>query len=77
MFGYLKRMFSTAEFDGLYEGKWADEYANELLRACISENYNYLYKKSPTPMTHPELYDPLDPPEGYRYDPYYEIWIKL
>lgn len=30
----------------------------------------------PDPDTHPWLFDPCDPPRGWSYDPYYEMWIK-
>lgn len=29
-----------------------------------------------TPITQPWLYDPLDPPQGWYYDPCYEIWCQ-
>ena len=58
------------------EGLWADQYADELLRDYIRQSYNARYRAAPTPYTHPELFDPLNPPAGYRYDPYYECWVK-
>jgi hypothetical protein len=63
--------------DGLYEGLYADEYVDKKLRERIEDEYTKRYRRVATPFTNPELYDPLNPPEGYRYDPYYEVWIKL
>ena len=60
----------------LDELTWADEYQDPLTRAAITEAYNRRFKPQPTPLTHPHLYDPLSPPMGYRYDPYYECWVK-
>jgi len=58
------------------ETTWADEYADELLRSYIRAEYKKRYMPETTPLTHPQIYDPCDPPQGWRYDPYYEIWIK-
>jgi hypothetical protein len=63
--------------DELYEGLYADEYVDKKIRDRIEDTYTKRHRKVATPFTNPELYDPLNPPEGYRYDPYYEIWIKL
>jgi hypothetical protein len=61
--------------DVLYEGLTAEQYLDPAIRARIAEDYAQRYRPKTTPRTHPELFDPLDPPEGWRYDPYYEIWI--
>ena len=53
------------------------QYKDENLRLEIFENYNKKYKPVPTPYSHPEQFDPLNPPEGWAYDPFYEIWIQL
>lgn len=62
--------------DPLVEGWYADQYSDPDLRERITQDYQARYCSGPTPFTHPEQYDPLTPPRGYRYDPYYEIWIK-
>lgn len=62
-------------FDPLIEGQMAHEIQNNELRQQVGCRYNELYRPESTPHTHPENYDPLDPPAGWAYDPYYEIWI--
>ena len=56
---------------------YADQYNNQQVRDYIQSEYR---KKFPlpkeTPETHPWKFDPLDPPEHWRFDPYYEFWIK-
>lgn len=59
------------------EGSWADQYADEIMRDYIRTEYRARWAPKPTPITHPHMYDPLTPPEGWRYDPYYECWVKL
>jgi hypothetical protein len=59
------------------EHTWADEYVDEVLRSYIREEYNKRHSPAPTPASHPQNYDPLDPPNEWRYDPYYEIWINV
>jgi hypothetical protein len=62
--------------DPLVEGWYADYYTTPELRDRITRDYRARYCQGPTPFTHPENYDPLNPPRGYRYDPYYELWTK-
>lgn len=61
-------------FDDVPEYKLAHELRCPMMRDKISREYNEKYKK--TPLTHPEEYDPLNPPSGWAYDPYYECWLK-
>lgn len=64
----------------IVEGPWADSYKDPELRAKILQDYQERYCKEPaakTPHTNPELFDPLAPPEGWHYDPYYECWVNL
>jgi hypothetical protein len=67
----------------LVEGLYADEYPDcdsGSQRAQIREEYRQRWPRpdmDPTPLSHPWLFDPCDPPEGWRYDPYYELWLKL
>ena len=65
------------KYDPIPEGPWADEIQDPILRTQIQIAYRQKYCAEPTPFTHPERYDPLQPPEGWRYDPYYECWIQL
>lgn len=61
--------------DTLYEGLTAEQYTDPRIRAQIASDYHRRWRPKPTPSTHPELFDPLAPPQGWRYDPYYECWI--
>jgi len=72
----LKQWFTQSQQDPLLEGRYADQYTAIELRLRISQNYQSRHCQGPTPFTHPEQFDPLNPPRGYRYDPYYELWIK-
>jgi len=65
------------EFEKLIESMYADQYTDENTRSIIVREYQQRHALKITPQTNPELYNPLDPPSGWRYDPYYEIWIKL
>lgn len=62
--------------DPIQEGLYADQYRDPEIRLRIRQEYTARYRPAITPATNPELYDPLDPPAGWRYDPYYELWIK-
>jgi len=65
------------EFEKLIDGMYADEYTDENTRSMIVREYQQRYSPKMTTQTHPEFYNPLDPPSGWRYDPYYELWVKL
>lgn len=60
-----------------YEGWTADQYTCPELKSRIIKRYKELYNKKETPVTHPEKYDPLNPPSGWKWDPCYECWIQL
>lgn len=64
-------------YDAIIEGPMAHDYKDQMVRHEIKQSYNIRYRAAATPLTHPENYDPLNPPRGWAYDPYYEIWIKL
>jgi len=73
----LKRWWAAQDHDWsdpLVEGWYADQYTAIELRLRISQNYQSRHCQGPTPFTHPEQFDPLNPPRGYH--PYYELWIK-
>ena len=63
----------------LVEGAWADQY-NEQQQDRIRQQYLARWRPTftqPTPESHPWMFDPCEPPEGWRYDPYYELWVKM
>jgi hypothetical protein len=62
--------------DILYEGLTAEQYIDPEIRARITRDYALRWCPKTTPGTKPELFDPLNPPEGWRYDPYYELWLN-
>ena len=61
--------------DVLYEGLTAEQYTDPAIRAQIARDYALRWRPTTTPASNPELFDPLNPPQGWRYDPYYECWI--
>lgn len=60
----------------IYEGPTAEQYTDPASRIKIAEDYRARWQAAPTPSTHPALFDPLAPPQGWRYDPYYECWLN-
>ena len=73
-----KILFGETTYEYLIEGVYAHQYpeAEAELRDQIIKSYNKKYKPKPTPLSHPERFDPLNPPSGWAYDPYYEMWIE-
>jgi hypothetical protein len=68
----------TPEFDYLSDGLYATDYRNHNDRQKIADAYKQRWQEPfKNPQTHPWKYDPLNPPQGWEYDPYYEIWIKV
>ena len=63
--------------DPLIEGWYADQYCDSITKDYIAQEYRVRHQYCETPLTHPWLFDPCTPPRGWRYDPYYEIWINL
>jgi hypothetical protein len=76
----LKRIFmGETKYDSLIEGVMAHQYP-EMQQDQIRKDYLTRWSPKPqvkTPHTDPCLFDPCEPPDGWVYDPYYEIWIKL
>ena len=68
---------ATQEFDPLIEGTLAHNIKDINLRTKVSDRYRELYCPEPNPISHPELYDPLNPPNGWAWDAYYECWISV
>jgi len=77
---FFKKMFlSKINYDPLVEGLYAHQYSEinqDKIRQDYFEKWN-LKPKPVTPETHPWMFDPCEPPEGWAYDPYYEIWINI
>jgi len=61
----------------IIEGKFADSYTDDETIQMIRQQYKEQWINEVTPYKHPELFDPIDPPANWRYDPYYEVWIKI
>jgi hypothetical protein len=76
----MKKLFSTwwrvFDSDTISEGLMAHEYQDSQRRAAIRDRYLELYRPQVTPLTDPLKFDPLDPPQGWAWDPYYECWLK-
>jgi hypothetical protein len=73
----IKSFFRSFVSDPVIEGLYADQYTDSESRDQISGRYKERYQQHTTPLTHPWLFDPLNPPRDWRYDPYYELWIKI
>lgn len=74
----LKRfLFGRPSFDIIVEGLYAHQYTDENARRIITEKYKERHAPVVNPLTAPENYDPLNPPTGWVYDPYYEIWMEI
>ena len=55
----------------------AHQVSDPSTRKHIREQYQRRWRcPVADPITQPWLYDPLDPPPGWYYDPCYEIWLK-
>ena len=74
---YFNSLFVPFEPYHLIEGKYADSYTDPKTMELIAIRYKERWIPDPNPLSHPESYDPLDPPKGWRYDPFYETWIKV
>jgi hypothetical protein len=67
----------TPDHDSLIEGPYADQYhpqTQDQIRADYLRRWHPEHRPV-TPLTAPHLFDPCEPPAGWRYDPYYECWI--
>ena len=72
----LSKLPAFTEFEPIPEGPMAHEIRDAKVRQLIQEKYDRLYKPEPTPYTHPEKYDPFNPPDGWAWDPYYAFWVE-
>jgi len=73
---FLNKLTTSAtRQESIVEGLYADQHS--LAAQCqIKQEYTRRWSVEKTPLTNPESYDPLQPPPGWRYDPYYECWIN-
>ncbi len=76
---FIKRMarpfqIKFKDSDPIYEGPMAHEYTDPRALSYIEQRYREIH--APNPATNPGLYNPLTPPEGWAWDPYYECWIR-
>jgi hypothetical protein len=74
---FKKVFFGKHTYYDLAEGIYAHQYKDEKIRRQITEEYNKTHLLEETPLTHPSKYHPLNPPEGWAYDPYYALWIRI
>jgi hypothetical protein len=75
---FLKQVFQV-RIDPIIEGVSADQY-NEQTQDQIRREYFQRWappSQQITPESHPWLFDPCEPPQGWSYDPFYEMWVKL
>lgn len=72
---WIKWLQGWQNGDFAVEGVLAHEYRDQATREAILTRYNEIHKPAPSPFTHPELFDPLNPPPGWGWDPYYESWV--
>lgn len=77
MIKFIKKLFEPKVVYPILEGKYADSYTDPEAIKIIKENYTKRWVPDPNPYTHPALFDPLNPPNGWRYDPFYETWVKI
>lgn len=78
MINFLKKLFfGETTFDSLIEGVYAHQYTDANVRKQIQDRYLKKFNPEITPFNNPEKFDPLNPPKGWAYDPYYETWIKF
>ena len=74
----LKKFFGEfPEGDGIVEGPMAHTYQDSVVRERITKKYLECHTKISNPLTDPLNYDPLNPPPGWAWDPYYEVWVRL
>lgn len=71
-----KIFFGETALDSLIEGVYAHNYTDPAIQQQIRDRYIKTHTPEVTPITDPLKFDPLNPPQGWVYDPYYEFWIK-
>ena len=77
MINLLKKLlWGDVVYDELVEGVYAHQYKDEAIRSKIKDKYTKVHTPKITPLTDPLKFDPLNPPLGWSYDPYYECWVE-
>ena len=78
MIKFFKQLLENANKEPypILEGKYADSYTDSAIIEKIKADYKNRWMPDPNPGSHPSLFDPFNPPKGWRYDPFYEEWIK-
>jgi hypothetical protein len=74
--GVTMNLFKWNCVETIPEGVMAHDITDECVKTEIKESYQKRFNPEPTPFTHPQQFDPFDPPRGWAYDPYYEFWMK-
>ena len=69
-------MWFGGEYETITEGRMAHEYTSDRDREEITRRYTEWFSNPITPYVNPERFDPLNPPEGWAFDPYYFVWIR-
>lgn len=73
----LNVLFGQPKLDPLVEGPMAHEYTDPVAIQAIQTSYEERFPAPvDTPWTHPWRFNPCNPPMGWAYDPYYEVWLK-
>ena len=72
-----KIFFGETTYDNLIEGVYAHYYQDESIKQQIRNQYVKTHTPEVTPFTDPLKFDPLNPPDGWAYDPYYEFWVRF
>lgn len=73
---WLKWFDHGSDREHIVEGLLAHQYSDQSVRQQIADRYKVIFKPTPTPITHPEQFDPLQPPQGWAWDPFYECWLE-
>ena len=74
---FFKNILLNTNPSPIVEGKFADSYDDPAIISLIKKRYQKKWLSGPTPITHPELYNPCDPPKGWKYDAFYEVWFEV
>jgi hypothetical protein len=74
---FKKMLSGKVIYDDLIDGVYAHQYNSKEIKEQIKARYLKKYTPEVTPLTDPLKFDPLNPPNDWMYDPYYEMWIKI
>ena len=69
--------FKSHDEQPIYDGPMAHEYTDPRALSYIEQRYREVHPfPEQNPFTHPWLFNPVNPPQGFAWDPYYECWIR-